>query len=85
MPYTVVWTQHAEDQLADLWLSHAPLRKAITDTANALDAALRRSPHTSGILSFDTVYSWEMPPLGIDYEVMDDELLVQILAVWVLP
>jgi hypothetical protein len=46
---------------------------------------LARSPNNVGTPLFDTVRSLVIPPLGVEYEVIDADRIVYVLTVWVAP
>jgi hypothetical protein len=57
-------------------------RNAVTAASNAIDLVLAASPHTPGVVVFDTVYEYTRPPLGVDYEVIDADRRVFVLDCW---
>jgi hypothetical protein len=79
--FQVVWIPDALQDLAAIWMA-ASNRNAVTRAAQAIDLALAASPHTIGKLVFDTVYEYNHPPLGVEFEVIDDDMRVFVLAVW---
>jgi plasmid stabilization system protein ParE len=79
--YSVAWSVIAQQQLAAIWLV-APDRNAVTRASHAIDLALAASPHAIGTLLFDTVYEFSLPPLAVEFEVIDDDMRVLVLAVW---
>jgi hypothetical protein len=79
--YTIIWIPPAEQALAAVWLAAAD-RNAVTWAVTAIDLALAHSPNTSGTVLFDTVRAFEHPPLGVEFEVIDDDSQVFILSVW---
>lgn len=81
MKFTVVWTPAAEQDLAALWLN-ADDRNAVSSAANSIERLLRHSPNAVGETFFDTVRTIVVPPLGVDYEVSDQDRLVYVLSVW---
>jgi plasmid stabilization system protein ParE len=81
MSFTVVWTPAAEQDLARIWLA-AKDRAAVTSSANAIDRTLRKRPDAVGELRFDTVRTLALPPLGVDYDVLEHDRLVYVLGVW---
>src|SRR5262245_37626331 len=70
MKFTVIWTNAAEESLATVW-TDADDRKAVTSAAHAIDGLLAQKPESVGRVCFDTVRSFSVPPLGVDYEVID--------------
>ncbi len=81
MTYTVVWLPVAQQVLAEIWLA-ATDRNAVTRASNHIDQLLRVSPHTLGILQFDTVREYSHQPIGIEFEVDDGNMIVSVLTAW---
>ena len=81
MNFTVSWTPAAQDELAAIWLASRN-RNAITKAAARIDTLLRTRPETHGALLFDTVRELIVAPLGIQFEVVEDDLVVFVLAAW---
>jgi hypothetical protein len=79
--YSVIWSTTALQQLAAIWLA-ATNRNAVTASIPAIDLTLSTSPHTTGVVVFDTVYEWTYPPLGVEFEVIDADCRVVVLSVW---
>jgi hypothetical protein len=81
MRFSVRWHRHAESELAEIWLN-AQDRKAITNAALKIDAMLADSPLHAGEsrMAFEVriVFS---PPLVIEFEVHEADLLVTITHV----
>ena len=81
MKYTVLWTSPAEDQLAAIWLRVEDRRK-VTSAAQAIDALLREDPQERGESRSGTKRIMFAPPLGVDFNVLEDDRLVYVLGVW---
>lgn len=81
MNYTVVWTEPAQQELARLWAG-ASDRNAVSAASNRIDRLLGNRPSSVGQVRFDTVRTLAVAPLGVDYEVIDDDRIVYVLAVW---
>jgi hypothetical protein len=81
MNFTVVWTPSAEQKPADIWIASAN-RRAVTVASARIDAVLSRTPNSAGTPLFDTVSSLVIPPLGVEYDVIDADKLVYVLSVW---
>ncbi len=81
MKYTVIWMPKAQDELAELWLQ-ASDRADVTAAANDIERLLERTPNQIGETLFDTVRSYELDPLAVEFEVIDDDRLVNVLSVW---
>jgi len=79
--YTVVWKRSAEQQLAALWLT-ASNRNALTRAAARIDLLLGADSDQQGTLIFDTVRQLMIPPLGVEFEVIQDDRIVWVLSVW---
>jgi len=81
MKYTVIWTPSAEQHLADVWLNAAD-RVAVTSASQSVDHLLARNPETRGQWLYDTVRTLLVPPLGVQFEVVDQDLIVWVLSAW---
>jgi hypothetical protein len=81
MKYTVLWTPRAERALADVWIA-ADDRKEVTAAASKIDVLLAKKPASVGDLRFDTVRTLLVPPLGVDYEVIEGDRIVYVLFAW---
>ncbi|HEV3143657.1 MAG TPA: type II toxin-antitoxin system RelE/ParE family toxin [Gemmataceae bacterium] len=84
MNFTVVWTPSAEQKLADLWIASSH-RQAVTAASARIDSTLAQRPNSVGTPVFDTVRSLVIPPLGVEYEVIDVDRIVYVLTVWEMP
>jgi hypothetical protein len=81
MTYTVLWIPPAEQNLATVWMD-ADDRDAVTSAAHTIDRLLARDPESVGEVRFDTVRTLSIAPLGVDYEVIEADRIVYVLAVW---
>jgi hypothetical protein len=81
MRFTVTCKPSAEQELAQLWLNGRD-RPAITAAANAIDALLRVDPQVEGESRPDGTRVLFMPPLGVRFEVHDQDRLVEIVKFW---
>jgi plasmid stabilization system protein ParE len=81
MTYTVAWTPTAQDDLAAVWLA-ASDRNAVTNASHEIDRLLKNDPETQGTPSFDTVRTLIVPPLAVEFEVVEDDRIVYVLTVW---
>jgi len=79
--YTVVWLQSAEDRLAEIWLSTTD-REAITRAARQIDVRLRFRPSSQGESRPGNRRVLLAPPLGVKFEVHDEDAVVKVLSVW---
>ena len=82
MNYSVTWTPGAEQELAAVWLAAAD-RNAVTQASYRLDQDLAQDPFGRGFERSSSVDRTATDlPLGIDYEVIEDDKLVRVLRVW---
>lgn len=81
MRYTVIWTDTAEQNLAELWMA-ALDRNAMNSAANIVDQLLAEDPETRGEARFDTVRSLVIVPLGVDFEIIELDRIVYVLSAW---
>jgi hypothetical protein len=81
MKYTVLWTPAAEERLANIWMS-APNRKAVLDATNEIDLQLKSNPLAYGESRTANSRVGFVYPLGIDFEVIVDDRIVFVWAVW---
>jgi len=81
MKFNVVWTPTAEEDLASVW-TEARDRDAVTSAAHTIDRLLSLNADSIGEIRFDTVRSLSVAPLGVDYEVIEADRLVFVLAAW---
>lgn len=82
MNYSVVYIPPAEDELIRVWLA-ADDRDAVTTMAHRLEQLLRRDPFQVGE-SRESIVSRVVlaPPLGMRFEVIEDDKRVLVQAVW---
>ena len=81
MTWTVVWFDSAQDQLAELWMTAAD-RNALALAANTIDQLLRQDPYAVGESRVGNNRILFASPLGVTYDVSDDDRLATVLAVW---
>jgi plasmid stabilization system protein ParE len=81
MTFTVVWRATAEAKLAELWLS-ASDRDAVTRAADAIVALLRSHPRAVGEAREAPSRIQIVPPLAVYYDVIEDDRVVAVWAVW---
>jgi hypothetical protein len=79
--YTVVWAADAEEKLAAIW-ANASDREAIADAANTLDGQLARDPVALGESRPNEQRIAHCLPLGIRFQVIEDDRLVRVLTAW---
>jgi plasmid stabilization system protein ParE len=81
-PYELIWAMTAEQQLAEVWLTGAD-RRAITAAANWLEERMAMAPLRLGQPGTSSVQRVAFrDPLGIEFEVIEDDKRVIVLAVW---
>ncbi len=82
MKYTVTWIAWAEGRLADLW-TDAPDRAAVSAAVARLDARLARTPLYIGDPVDSSVHRVAYDaPIGIEYEVIEDDKKVIVRGVF---
>ena len=82
MNYTVIWLPAPESQLAAAWLA-APDRNAVAAASYQLDQNLAVDPFARGFARDSSVNRTAIEyPLGIEYEIIEDDKLVRVLRVW---
>lgn len=81
MRYTVIWKPAAEQELADLWMN-AEDRNAIAEAADQIDAMLCRDAHELGESRTGRIRRMFVRPLGVAFEVREDDRMVLVVAVW---
>lgn len=81
MSFTVLWAPAAEQELAALWLG-APDRRNVSDATNEIDSRLRLAPAEEGESRDFGQRILLVSPLGVTFEVFDDDRIVRVLDVW---
>jgi hypothetical protein len=81
MKFTVTWTSRAEADLAQLW-NESKDQTAIARAADTIDRILQFNPQKKGDGNYDAIRTLVVDPLGVDFEVVEDDLLVYVLSVW---
>lgn len=82
MRYQVLYRPVAEQELATIWLA-SPDRNAVTRAAGLLEQALTRSPLTLGESRSSSVHRVAFhAPIGIEYEVIEDDKRVVVQGVF---
>lgn len=84
MKYTVVWFPAAQERLAEIWLLEAD-RARVTAAAAEIDRLLRDEPLAVGQVRTEIVRFLTEYPLGIYYIVRQQDMIVEVRAVWRLP
>jgi hypothetical protein len=81
--YVVTWIPVAEQELAAAWLASAD-RNAVTAAAHRLDQRLRIDPLHMGKARKSSVQRVALDvPLGVEFEVIEDDKKVRVLGVWI--
>lgn len=82
MSYQVIWPRETFEELADAWLN-APDRDAVTSASHRLDQALASNPFACGFYRDSPVNRTAIEfPLGIEFEIIEDDKQVRVLRVW---
>ena len=85
MKYEVHWDAQAEADLAAVWLA-AVDRQAVSRAATWFDSQLARSPLQLGESRTSTVQRLAFyAPLGIEFEIIEDDKRVVVQAVFAVP
>ena len=81
MRYQVFWTEAAEAELASIWVA-ADDRHAVSQAADGLDRELRMAPNQVGESRSGNRRIAHWLPLGISFEVCEEDRQVSVVAVW---
>ena len=82
MKYTVIWDAVVEQELAAAWLAF-PDRNAITRASEWLDKHLASNPLHLGIPRSSSIHRIAFrTPLGIEFEVIEDDKKVLVRGVF---
>jgi len=82
MNYEVVWDANSEDELASAWLAF-PDRNAVVRAADWLDRHLAADPLHLGTARSSSINRVAFrTPLGIEFEVVEDDKKVIVRGVW---
>jgi len=81
MKYTVVWGRSAARDLAAIWIAAAD-RHAVASAADTIDGLLADDPHLQGESRFGRIRVLLLPPLGVYFEVLEEDRLARVLALW---
>ena len=80
MHYTVLWSENAENQLAETWLT-APDRRAVTQAQADIDAELAHVPLQKATHVAEGLYRLRIAPLQVLFDVSEADRLVRVVAV----
>ncbi len=81
MSYRVFWSPHAEGQLEQI-IRAATDVAIVAAAAREIDRHLVSTPATFGESRFDTVRVGFVPPLGVQFEMLEDVRTVIVYDVW---
>ena len=84
MSYTVLWKPDAEEELVRIW-TEASDRSAVSAAANTIDRLLKSSPHDRGESRSGTVRIFFVDPLGVFFDLQEEDRIVSVLRVWSVP
>ena len=82
--FTVVWSPGTLNQLTTIWLS-ADDRQAVTAAADAVDKQLADAPADNGVEVAEGLWKIRVPPLLVFFEIHEEDCLVKVTRVKVLP
>ncbi len=82
MKYQVIWQNIAEEELAAIWLA-SPDRNTVSSAAAWFDSRLSRLPLSLGESRDSSVHRIAYhPPIGIEFEVIEDDKRVIVQGVF---
>ncbi len=81
MKFSVSWNTAAEKDLADLWLNHPTLQRAISEAADRIDSLLRIAPENAGESRVGTARIMAVDPLLVEFNVSAEDRRVNVVAV----
>lgn len=82
MSYRVTWQRAAKNDLADIWLN-APDQNAVTMASAEIDRLLKDDPlHIGSAMRSSIHRQLGVPPLGVLYEVVEDDKRMIVQAVF---
>ena len=81
--FQVDWLQSALDDLTRVWTAgDAAMRQAITQATNEIDRKLSTNPYADSESRGDGERILFVSPLGVTFQIEDDDQTVSILHVW---
>ncbi len=83
MNYRVDWSPAAHDRLERLWVT-AVNQAAVLRAANAIDYYLAEDPYRQDAHRIGDESTIIVEPLAVDYEILETERRVAIIAVWMI-
>ena len=81
MKFTVVWKPTAKNELAKLWIN-AKDRSHVRLAADRIDYLLKWDPSFRGESRKETTRILLVPPLGVEFEVHEEDRIVNVIAIW---
>ncbi len=82
MKYTVIWSPQAEAGLAEAWLD-AVDRSLVCATSSFLEMSLGQTPFLVGDPLASSVNRFAVqPPLGITFDIIEDDKKVIVQSCW---
>lgn len=77
---TVIWLPDAEAQLAEVWLT-SDCRNEVTAASQMIDRRLAEDAESIGVDLSEGLRRLDELPLRVIYEILDDDMMVQIASV----
>jgi hypothetical protein len=81
MKYTVSWSKESQSRLAELWMESSH-QADLAAAADEIDRILAIRPLAVGESRTGNSRILFQPPLGVLYEVSDDDRAVRVWSVW---
>ena len=81
MNFRVFWSPYAEERLENILLNTLDAA-IIAAAAKQIDRFLSAAPQEFGESRYDTIRISFVPPLGVQFEVLDDVQTVIVYDVW---
>jgi hypothetical protein len=81
MTFTVVYRPSCENDLAGCWIA-APDRAAVAAAADTIDPILHDDPYRFSESRGGQSRVMIVPPLGVAFDVSDEDCLVSVWAAW---
>ncbi len=82
--FTVVWTNEAIEQLAEIWLDAAD-REKIVSVAESVDLELAVDPYWKSLEMSEGIRALVLPPLRILFSVSAEDRLVEVARITWIP
>ncbi len=81
MKYTIEWTPPAEDELIAVWTA-ATDQSLVTAVVHRLEQRLRINPYVGQTRHSSVNRVVLSPPIGIWFDIIEDDKKVLVLSVW---